>query len=89
MRRKRNIEYGLQQHFEDHGNRFQSVKAFAIKLAKVRLGFAILNAGVPQKRSKLSLMDGRQLPQVNTLSTVLLGLFPLPKLDASEMSCNG
>ncbi|PGH28197.1 hypothetical protein AJ80_00087 [Polytolypa hystricis UAMH7299] len=69
----------------DMGN-FKSVKEFADRVNKevVRLDSAVLNAGSLQRAYKVSPDGWEETLQVNTLSTVLLGLLLLPKLRANS-----
>ena len=63
---------------------YASIQAFAKRAAELpRLDAAVLNAGVYQAAYETSPYDWEETLQVNTLSTVLLGILLLPTLQAA------
>lgn len=67
---------------------YDSIKSFARRVSDEleRLDIVVLNAGVHMVKYEESKYGWEQTLQVNTLSTVLLGLLLLPKLKASKHS---
>jgi NAD(P)-dependent dehydrogenase (short-subunit alcohol dehydrogenase family) len=65
---------------------YASIKAFAKRVDNEldRLDYAVLNAGIVMATHQNSAYGWEKMLQVNTLSTVLLGLLLLPKLRASK-----
>lgn len=64
---------------------YDSIKAFASRASKdlERVDVAVLNAGIHPFKTEQSQYEWQSTIQVNTLSTVLLGLLLLPKLQSS------
>ena len=65
---------------------YDSIKAFAVRASKDldHLDIAILNAGIQPSQLKRSKYGWETCLQCNTLSTILLSLFLLPKLKSSK-----
>lgn len=65
---------------------YESIRTFAMRVNNdlEHLDIAVLNAGIISPRYEQSTYDYEKTLQINTLSTVLLALFLLPKLKASQ-----